>query len=388
MIKFFLYGIVLFCINISVLFAGPVAFGGSYILIIDNDGNVWAKGDNRTGQLGLGQIDSITQFTKLDLPRRITSVTTGLGCTTFLDEDHNVWICGTDWGKSHSSIGSENNNNFFPLKLESMTNIVEIDNNFKHTIFLDSSGCISSFGQSTKGCLDLAGLEQIVTPKLVEGIDAKIIRMSTGYSQVILLDELGQLRGFGWNQDGQCGELNKGLPRSTFTQVTAISTGQEHTIVLDSNGCIWGFGSNTFGQIGVEKNEHSNPTPRQIENLGSIIFIQAGSYHNVALCSDGKVFVFGLNSVGQLGLGREMRDTHIPTKINLLNRAQEIFAGNHSTMVIDESGQAWYFGKNQTIGVQEHVFLPEKLELPFIVMQQTKRPPIKSARKVAADITQ
>jgi alpha-tubulin suppressor-like RCC1 family protein len=67
-------------------------------------------------------------------------------------------------------------------------------------------------------------------------------------------------------------------------------------------------GKNDYGQLGVDKGDaHKRMTQvsgaLDAERVSSL---KCGYYHTIALCERGRVFGFGRNDYGQLGLGNEM----------------------------------------------------------------------------------
>lgn len=57
---------------------------------IDKEGQVWAKGDNSTGLLGFGDKNPRENFTKIQLPKKISYIKCFNRCTMFIDESGNV----------------------------------------------------------------------------------------------------------------------------------------------------------------------------------------------------------------------------------------------------------------------------------------------------------
>ncbi|KAJ5808378.1 hypothetical protein N7474_009647 [Penicillium riverlandense] len=97
--------------------------------------------------------------------------------------------------------------------------------------------------------------------------------------------------------------------------VTAISTGQEHALLLTSSGRVFSAAASTehyplLGQLGVPgltwstrpsgpvDSCHEVATPKGVK----IAQIATGDYHSVVLSKDGRLFAFGDNSFGQLGV--------------------------------------------------------------------------------------
>ena len=86
--------------------------------------------------------------------------------------------------------------------------------------------------------------------------------------------------------------------------VTAIDAGDDHSVALAADGRLWTWGQGTFGALGHETNE-SQHTPQQVAALmhTQIMSMAAGGHHTVALSAKGRVYTWGSNTDGQLGVG-------------------------------------------------------------------------------------
>ncbi|MCJ1477063.1 hypothetical protein MMC13_005734 [Lambiella insularis] len=100
----------------------------------------------------------------------------------------------------------------------------------------------------------------------------------------------------------------------TPERVTSISSGLDHALLLTSSGRLFTAASSSTefpskGQLGVpgltwtQRPEGPYDQPHEVSTLRgfTIRAIAAGDYHSLALDSEGRVFSFGDNSVGQLG---------------------------------------------------------------------------------------
>lgn len=98
-------------------------------------------------------------------------------------------------------------------------------------------------------------------------------------------------------------------------KVTAISGGQEHVLLLTSSGRVFSAASATEhypskGQLGIPgltwatRPEGPVDACHEITELrgSKIVQIASGDYHSLALDKEGRVFVFGDNGFGQLGV--------------------------------------------------------------------------------------
>ena len=91
-------------------------------------------------------------------------------------------------------------------------------------------------------------------------------------------------------------------------KVIAVAAGQYHCLALCSDGTLAAWGLNTSGQLGINSTSNSSyPVPVNKASGVSALFgktvigIAAGGNHSLALCSDGTLAAWGANDNGQLG---------------------------------------------------------------------------------------
>lgn len=98
-------------------------------------------------------------------------------------------------------------------------------------------------------------------------------------------------------------------------KVTAVSTGREHVLLLTSSGRVFSATASTehypsLGQLGVPGLSWSTRPSGPVDSChevatlkrAKIVQIATGDYHSLALSKDGRLFAFGDNSFGQLGV--------------------------------------------------------------------------------------
>ncbi len=130
-----------------------------------------------------------------------------------------------------------------------------------------------------------------------------------------------------------------------------VQVGQYYTISLGADGQVWAWGYNANGNLGRGFTSGPSPTPLPVLNLSNVIAIAAGTFHNLALKSDGTVWSWGYNATGQLGDGTTTQRTS-PVQITGLSSVVAINAGpNHSMAVLaDGSARVWGAGGGYQLG--------------------------------------
>ena len=123
-------------------------------------------------------------------------------------------------------------------------------------------------------------------------------------------------------------------------QITAISCGDEHTAVVTSTGRLFTFGSNEFGQLGLGHNDNVlKPSCVKVLKPDKVVAVACGKSHTVVAMASGRLWAFGSNSEGQLGIGREetAESVNVPTLVQFsydMEAVVELEAGNRSSSFI------------------------------------------------------
>lgn len=119
----------------------------------------------------------------------------------------------------------------------------------------------------------------------------------------------GQIAGWGNNEFAQvqagqaafvAAPLRLSLPGRKFV---SVSRGGRHSLAIDDAGKIWAWGDNSSGQLGLG---HTRPVAglSTVAGLsGRALQVVAGAQHSAALMAGGTVWVWGANHQGQTGTG-------------------------------------------------------------------------------------
>ena len=137
---------------------------------------------------------------------------------------------------------------------------------------------------------------------------------------------------------------------STTSPVVALSAGDDHTCSLHADGTVQCWGSNDFGQLGNPDVESSpTPVPVAFSSPTHIVAIATGSFHTCAVDRDHRVFCWGYNGWGSLGIG-DVPSPSVPTLVTLAPTdavASDVAAGGFTSCVLLSNGGAQCWGRNQ-----------------------------------------
>ncbi|NXU09441.1 RPGR regulator, partial [Pardalotus punctatus] len=128
-----------------------------------------------------------------------------------------------------------------------------------------------------------------------------------------------------------------------------ISCGDEHTAIITGKGKLYMFGSNDWGQLGLgSKNTVCKPTCVKALKPEKPKLAVCGRNHTLVYTEKGNVYAAGGNSEGQLGLGdTEERTTfHLISFFTNQHKIKQLAAGSYTSAAVTEDGQLFVWGDN------------------------------------------
>jgi len=130
---------------------------------------------------------------------------------------------------------------------------------------------------------------------------------------------------------------------SVHGEINSVAIHAESTVAVDSKGRLWAWGTNSNGQLGLgDTAERNIPTRVGTDNDWSSVDC---FYHTLAIKSDGSLWAWGSNGNGQLGLG-DTTERHTPTKVGTDNDWAAIACGSGHSLALKKNGTLWAWGSN------------------------------------------
>jgi alpha-tubulin suppressor-like RCC1 family protein len=315
---------------------GLIDAGNWNSFALQGDGTLFAWGRNQNGCLGIGSVsDTYTPTEVSTSGAEFVSVASGDAHTIALDHEGNVWVWGLNTDdqlgipaltEEHEPVWLDDanlNNKVIGIAAGNShcLAVVDVDDDGDgDEVYAWGSNSNGQIGNNTSGGTQAIPFAVIIDLSSIQKVAAGAI-----YSLALKTD--GSVWTWGLNNFGQLG-LGDQVDRESPTEVGSISdtiidieAGYEHTLALKEDGSILSWGTNEYVQLGlaivpVSSQEQFYTTPQNVANLTNIIAIDAGSQHSVALRDDGTVWTWGMNTQGQLGL--DMTDfpfTSIPEQV-------------------------------------------------------------------------
>lgn len=281
-----------------------------------------------------------------------------------------------------------------PTLIPNLNNVVEIAIGDYHTVFLKKDGTVYVCGnRSLLGINEsyeesLSYGSSVLVPKLVP-LGVKMKSIASRDSHIVALTVDGKVYVWGDNRAGQLGlwdieqiRIPTLLKALENVKVKQIVCGNKYVMAVTESGEVYVWGSNTLGQLGLG---HDLPvsTPTRIPNLTGVKDVCCGNYFTMVLTTNHEVYAWGDNGNGLLGL----RDTGqiwitTPTRVKALKnlKVKKIACGSNHAIVITEDGEVYVWGDNISgwLGLGENA--------GKYVLTPTRVPNFKGVREVACSL--
>lgn len=310
-----------------------IASSHQHTFILMKDGSAFSCGSNENEELARHGKRSIFQRIDAIETSHITDVCLGDGFILLVTKEGKI----ISWGKN--DMGQLGNScreyrKFPKLNTNISEGILQVSAGSSHVLALTKSGNVLSWGANRFGQLGDGQLTSSHTPILIPQLKHRpVISICCGDSHSLALTVGGNLYSWGQNNHGQLGHgdttirLRPELIRSLKSaKVIQVAAGKNHTMVISKSGLLFGFGSNSSGELGINNPEiRIQSTPIVIERFRemNVVSVTCGSGHTIVVCRSGdilqyrKIFGFGLNSSGQLGISTSNQSiVHYPQLIS------------------------------------------------------------------------
>jgi alpha-tubulin suppressor-like RCC1 family protein/PKD repeat protein/D-arabinose 5-phosphate isomerase GutQ len=154
--------------------------------------------------------------------------------------------------------------------------------------------------------------------------------------------------------------------------------GSRFTLLHDLAGRSVAFGLNNLGQLGIGKPDNQySPVPMQ----NNFIRLYAGDLHASALTVDGSVYVWGSNDFSQLGI-ENISSANTPQLIPTIKNIQSMALGGQHSIALDYDGKLWGWGYN-TFG-QTGTESIEPVKTPIQLIHDSENQPLNPMIAISA----
>lgn len=348
----FILATALLALPVPALAASQQIAATSHLLWLKPDGTVWASGDQDDGARGdskapevrnefepipglkdvvqvaardnqsvalkadgtvwvWGMFDGMEPYDKpKPLPglTDVKAIAAGADFVVALKRDGTVWLAG-----SGGDNGLRTDDSSKPVAIAGLADVVAVGATDWAAFAAKKDGSVWGWGNGFARLLGAKGKWSILDmgtahhpkPLLIEGV-GDVVALSGGNAHMLALTRDGKIWAWGDNEDGALGvRIVRGLGDTAYQlparieglpKITAISAGYDFSLALDSEGKVWSWGGNTYGALGVSGDaEESRVVPKPVQGIDKAVSVHGGHYHGFAVLADGKVLGWGSN---------------------------------------------------------------------------------------------
>lgn len=322
-------------------------FAGSYYSgAITSFNQLYLWGDNTNGQLGDSSKTNrslptnVTNQIPFNFDEFITHVALGGTHTLIGTSNNRIFIWGQSW-TAFSTVPQDITNLF---NLNQNESILEISAGRLNSAISTSFGRLFVWGLNYDGQLGNGTNSTINMPEDISHFfqlaqDELIVDISLQGSHSAAVTSFGRIYTWGQNTTGELGDLtniSKNLPidiTSNFNldseeNIVDVEVGVTHTTAITSMERLFTWGWNSTGQLGdITSNYDGRNFPKDTTNQLNLVedeFIlssESGDFHSAIVTSNGRILMWGANTIGQLGDGTTTNQNK-PVMIRFVNPAK------------------------------------------------------------------
>jgi alpha-tubulin suppressor-like RCC1 family protein len=329
----------------------------SFSYFIDINDNIYSVGSNNYGTLGdYGETKKINMISSAFHEEKIVAVSSGQDHSSAITETGKLYTWG--WNQYGQLGDGTTTNKSTPTLIDAFNGekIVAVSLGASHSSAITETGKLYIWGYNYYGQLGDGTTTNISTPTLIDSFGGeKVVAVSLGYYHSSAITETGKLYTWGLNNYGRLGDGTT-TQRNTPTlidafggeKIVSVSLGTHHSSAITETGKLYTWGYNYYGQLGDGTTTQRN-TPTLIDAFGGekIVSVSLGGYHSSAITETGKLYTWGYNNNGELGDGTTTSRT-TPTLIDSFGgeKIVAVSLGRNHSSAITETGKLYIWGYN------------------------------------------
>ncbi|XP_050676009.1 X-linked retinitis pigmentosa GTPase regulator-like isoform X2 [Leptidea sinapis] len=265
------------------------------------------------------------------------------------------------FGKSHFA---DNEPSHFFIKNDP---IVAISCGDEHSAVICQNGRVFVFGANAWGQLGLGHKDEVIRPSCVKWLKPhRTLFVACGRAHTVFVTDTNAIYAVGCNDEGQLGTGD--TEQQTVPQyveldvdqpIRQVAAGSNHTAILTDEGRVFVCGSNSEGQLGLGEDTRSSLRFVELKFMEKIAFVECGYYHTVFITAKGAVFVTGENENQKLGIINTNNIIYVPQVLPLDVPIKSACCGaNHTFLLSLDETKILAFGSNE----QGQLGMPKNIE--------------------------
>lgn len=365
--------------------------GDGFSVALAADGSLWAWGNNRSGQLGLGAGAAAEVATpkKVTGGKRWVAFAVGDAHVVAIQDNGTLWGWGRNDGGQLAASSTTNPTFNAPRSLGGTKPFKAVAAGRRHTLALMANGTLWGVGENLAGQLGLGTNASQVALTQSQGKTSDWQYIGAGGDSSAALKADGTFYAWGGNAKSQLGTGNttnkNAAGTALFTKVkpgfvTDVSEiradgtirtwagggapqplgGSTNSLWIDvargssgfwlavrSDGSLWAWGQNSSGELGNGDTTPSIiPNPIRIGTGDTWVDVSAALTSSYGLTADGRLYTWGENDEnGKLGTG-DTNTRYVPTRIGASRVWAAMAADFTNGYAITSGGVLYGWGEN------------------------------------------
>ncbi|XP_019723785.1 serine/threonine-protein kinase Nek8 isoform X1 [Hippocampus comes] len=235
------------------------------------------------------------------------------------------------------------------------------------TACMTDRGIVMTFGSGSNGCLGHGNFNDVTQPKIVEALlGYELVQVSCGASHVLAMTNEREVFAWGRGDNGRLGlgtqdtrNRPQQVPLPGQLEAQRVLCGVDCSMIIGAGNGIAACGSNRFNKLGLDKitSGEEPSVSNQVEEVHSfapvqsaplnketIVCVDIGTAHSVAVTESGHCITFGSNQHGQMGCASR-RGSRAPYPVPGLQGITAAACGDAFTLAIGSDGEVYTWGK-------------------------------------------
>jgi alpha-tubulin suppressor-like RCC1 family protein len=325
---------------------------------------LFAWGANGSSQLGINSVVVPSSPVQVGSDTNWLSVSQGGGTNgghrLATKTDGTIWAWGVGSG-AEGALGlgtTHNTTRSSPVQIGALTNWSSIAAGRQFSAAVKTDGSLWTWGNNGMGCL---GDNTIVSKSSPIQVGSsydwyKVSAWPDGEGNCFAIKTDGTL--WGWGTNNASGQRrvgdNSAIDRSSPVQIGAdtnwASLSTNGTMAaIKSNGTLWMWGTNDVGQLGQNTSITPRSSPIQVGALTTWSLAATGQQNTVAVTTGGTMYGWGVNSSGALGLNDTVHRSS-PVQIGALTTWEKPGFGLNACFAIKTDKTLWAWGTSEAAG--------------------------------------
>jgi hypothetical protein len=143
-------------------------------------------------------------------------------------------------------------------------------------------------------------------------------KIATGKKHTTFITDEGKVYSYGYGEYGALGHggmiqtnIPKLISRLSSRKVVQLACGEFHTLALTQEHDLYAWGRGFEGQLGVRDDVDTTSVPMFVSYFykNPAVTITCGAYHSLAIDGTGRMYAWGEARFGQLGNGKQVKET-------------------------------------------------------------------------------